>query len=54
MNKPTINTTEFSLLLQTLARIAHATEALAKAADPDYKSLTEANPTKPPAQVRRP
>jgi hypothetical protein len=29
-------------------------KALAKAADANYKPLDEANPTKQPAQVRRP
>ena len=49
-----MNATEFALLIQLLARIAHATEALAKAANPQYKSLTEEKPTKPSAQVHRP
>jgi hypothetical protein len=47
-----MNSSEFGTLMQVLARIAHATEALAKAADPEYKTLAEENPNKTPAQAR--
>jgi hypothetical protein len=51
--EPTMNRTEFAKLLETLARIAHATEALAKKADENFKTLAEMNATRPSAQVRR-
>lgn len=53
MDEPTMNRTEFAKLLETLARIAHATEALAKKADENFKTLAEMNSTRPSAQVRR-
>jgi hypothetical protein len=49
----TPNRGEFSLIIQCLARIAHAVEALAKAANPDFKPLPEENATKPTPQYRR-
>lgn len=42
---------EMKLVLQCLARIAHAIETLAKAADPNFKPMSEDNPT---TRVRRP
>jgi len=42
---------EMSLLIQCLARIAHAVEKLAKAADPNFKPVGEGNSTTP---IRRP
>jgi hypothetical protein len=42
-----MNKSEFAKLLETLARIAHATEALAKKADENFKTLAELNSTRP-------
>lgn len=44
--KPQISQ-EMMLVLQALARIAHAVETLAKAADPNFKPAGEGSPTMP-------
>lgn len=49
--KPQPISLEMSLVIQALARIAHAVETLAKAADPDFKPMGEGSSTTP---VRRP